>query len=285
MAHNDIWGSYNILRKSILKVYFSHPLNVIDFYDYLSRLVWIPILGNPLLKSLINFYGLHYHSGRATPLFAVIELIKKAKDIVVVDCSCRVRKGDCSYSVRTCLKINTAAEIELKYGALRHERITKEEAIRIVEESVKNTLILSVEWCINPYTYAICSCCECCCVSRELRFKRGIEGALLPSEYLPQYDENLCTLCFSCQDVCPAQAVSFNNEHFKLNPKMCVGCGLCANVCPTSALRMEKKRKIKDKKRGFLYYTFIFLSTYLFLFPLAFIFVLFKGKRKSYKNA
>ncbi len=49
-------------------------------------------------------------------------------------------------------------------------------------------------------------------------------------------DEEKCTQCGLCQDVCRFNAI----ENFKVDPISCEGCGFCYNVCPEGAITMEE---------------------------------------------
>ncbi len=47
----------------------------------------------------------------------------------------------------------------------------------------------------------------------------------------------LCSGCLGCINVCPYQAIIFDNQKFvaEVNPALCKGCGACAAVCPSEA--------------------------------------------------
>jgi MinD superfamily P-loop ATPase len=56
--------------------------------------------------------------------------------------------------------------------------------------------------------------------------------------------EDLCTGCGKCQEVCRFSAVSFiagpdGQNRFTVDPISCEGCGLCARLCPAEAIRFE----------------------------------------------
>jgi len=48
-------------------------------------------------------------------------------------------------------------------------------------------------------------------------------------------DEEKCTKCGICQDVCRFHAI----RDFKVDPVSCEGCGFCYNVCPDDAVMMK----------------------------------------------
>jgi len=49
-------------------------------------------------------------------------------------------------------------------------------------------------------------------------------------------DENMCTRCGLCQDICRFDAI---NE-FQVDPIACEGCGFCHHICPEEAITMQE---------------------------------------------
>jgi MinD superfamily P-loop ATPase len=49
-------------------------------------------------------------------------------------------------------------------------------------------------------------------------------------------DEDKCTQCGLCQEVCRFDAIN----DFKVDPISCEGCGFCYNVCPAEAITMKE---------------------------------------------
>ncbi len=50
-------------------------------------------------------------------------------------------------------------------------------------------------------------------------------------------DQNLCTQCGNCFDVCRFDAISVNNGIHQVVDLSCEGCGYCARVCPVDAIK------------------------------------------------
>jgi MinD superfamily P-loop ATPase len=63
-------------------------------------------------------------------------------------------------------------------------------------------------------------------------------------------DEEKCTQCGLCQDVCRFDAI----DDFKVDPISCEGCGFCSHVCPVEAITMKERLSghwfISDTKYG-----------------------------------
>jgi len=53
---------------------------------------------------------------------------------------------------------------------------------------------------------------------------------------VPVADEDRCTGCRACVDLCQFKAIVLMGEHLLTFPEMCHGCGGCLAVCPEGAL-------------------------------------------------
>jgi MinD superfamily P-loop ATPase len=65
-------------------------------------------------------------------------------------------------------------------------------------------------------------------------------------------DEEKCTQCGLCQDVCRFDAI----KDFRVDPISCEGCGFCSHICPVEAIDMKDSLSghwfISDTKYGHL---------------------------------
>ncbi len=65
-------------------------------------------------------------------------------------------------------------------------------------------------------------------------------------------DEDKCTQCGLCQELCRFKAIT----DFKVNPVSCEGCGFCFHVCPVEAITMNENIAgecfVSDTKYGTL---------------------------------
>lgn len=52
-------------------------------------------------------------------------------------------------------------------------------------------------------------------------------------------DENKCTGCGTCIDVCDQGAITLNYTA-KIDSEKCSGCGVCVNTCPNEALALKR---------------------------------------------
>lgn len=48
-----------------------------------------------------------------------------------------------------------------------------------------------------------------------------------------------CTMCGSCEPVCPVEAISSGDPQFNIDLDTCIDCGACDDVCPVDAIKWE----------------------------------------------
>jgi MinD superfamily P-loop ATPase len=60
---------------------------------------------------------------------------------------------------------------------------------------------------------------------------------------VPMIDEEKCTYCGICSDICAYNAIAVFGRNVLVFPELCHGCGACRYFCPEKAI-VEKKRRI-----------------------------------------
>ena len=66
---------------------------------------------------------------------------------------------------------------------------------------------------------------------------------------VPEVDEEKCSFCGKCQEVCVYNAMAVIKDHVLVFPELCHGCGSCAYFCPTGAIQ-EVNREVGAVERG-----------------------------------
>ncbi len=66
----------------------------------------------------------------------------------------------------------------------------------------------------------------------------GNEAVYIP---VPRVDEEKCTYCGKCAEVCAYHAVAVFPKHVLVFPNLCHGCGACSYLCPEKAITEEAK--------------------------------------------
>ena len=85
-----------------------------------------------------------------------------------------------------------------------------------------------------------------------------LKGELIYQEeqfqMIPQWDEQRCTLCKRCANICEFNALAFIGISVLVFPELCHSCYACSELCPEDALPMVKHRigelkhyKIEDR--------------------------------------
>lgn len=61
----------------------------------------------------------------------------------------------------------------------------------------------------------------------------------MSNDPLPTIDQNLCTGCHSCVDICPTRALDqAAGKAFLSDPDLCTYCTMCEDVCPAGAIAL-----------------------------------------------
>jgi len=45
-----------------------------------------------------------------------------------------------------------------------------------------------------------------------------------------------CTMCGTCKEVCPVEAIAEGDPKYLIDPDVCTDCGACADECPVNAI-------------------------------------------------
>jgi MinD superfamily P-loop ATPase len=68
---------------------------------------------------------------------------------------------------------------------------------------------------------------------------------------VPVVDDERCTACRTCADVCAYKAITVIGTSVLVFPELCHSCGACALFCPDGAIR-EEGRRTGDVRRGYV---------------------------------
>jgi len=71
--------------------------------------------------------------------------------------------------------------------------------------------------------------------------KPEITGSNAVSILVPRVDEDKCTYCGKCAEVCVFNAIAVLGNHVLTFPQLCHGCGACSYLCPEKAISEESR--------------------------------------------
>ncbi len=166
------------------------------------------------------------------------KLIKEQSKIVLAPCICRkehqmVGKG-CGKPIETCLVFGGGAYFYEERGIGR--TITQKEALEVLDKGIEHGLVLQPGNAQKPLN--ICMCCDCCCqILRNIK-NSDRPALLVNTNYRARVDEDACTACEVCSEICPMDAVTVD-ESARIDPDRCIGCGLCVGNCEFDAVELE----------------------------------------------
>jgi ferredoxin len=80
-------------------------------------------------------------------------------------------------------------------------------------------------------------CVDILAVSRHCIFHLIIQKG--GKEMAAKIDEETCTACGACAEVCPVDAISVD-ESAKVDAELCSECGACVDECPVEAISLEE---------------------------------------------
>ena len=155
-----------------LKFYGIHREFVVRFYIFGAKFTKLPIVGR-IVRALINWFAVSQHSALVLTGEEAKQVIDRAQNIAVGDCTCRKVFGNCDNPIRTDLVVGAGYDFFTEFRSDEFSQISKDEAKDIIDECSARNLVQCIIECRGKY-YAICNCCTCCCVPLRLNRVYGI---------------------------------------------------------------------------------------------------------------
>jgi Pyruvate/2-oxoacid:ferredoxin oxidoreductase delta subunit len=178
------------------------------------------------------------------PYEKMSEFIKTSRKIAAINCACRTKKP-CSHPLEVCIVFDHTAEFMVERGYGRYLNV--EEAMKVIEDCEKAGLVHTT---VNTQTrpMLVCNCCTCACITLRGLTELHNPRAFAKSNFLPVRDDEKCTACKKCVNICPMKANVYHAPHDNQPKKIlllegrCIGCGLCAYHCPNDAIKLAKTK-------------------------------------------
>ncbi len=160
-----------------LRLYSRYQKPILRLYLLLARLISLPLVGR-LVRWIANTYGLREHGGYFLTYQEARAIVKKAKIVAIGPCSCRQVNRNCDTPVMSEILISSGAEVFVETRNKEVTLVEKKEALDLLDACHERKLIPTIQRCHGSY-YAICNCCDCCCVPLILSRKYNVRSALI----------------------------------------------------------------------------------------------------------
>lgn len=174
-------------------------------------------------------------------------ILKNPHNIAVYECPCRAQKKSPCRPTEVCLVIGDPfVDLLRLFQPFRSRRISPDEALQILRDEDERGH-LHTAWfkrAMLDRFYAICNCCNCCCLGMKFMADYGMK-MLLPSGYRAAISEE-CLGCGACTRFCQFGALELVHNHDNsatrrrchVLSERCFGCGVCEGKCSVRAIRM-----------------------------------------------
>ncbi|MFO8076724.1 MAG: 4Fe-4S dicluster domain-containing protein [Egibacteraceae bacterium] len=168
-------------------------------------------------------------------------VVRDAATVAVSRCPCRSHAEllglACDAPQRTCLTFGSAAEALVRADLA--EEIGTDEGLAILAEAKAAGLAQTADNVQREVSY-LCNCCGCCCGMLQSIRTAGIDGAVVPSNWIAAGDLAACRGCRSgCVEACPTAAITRVDSEGRgrrrywaeVDARRCIGCGVCVEAC------------------------------------------------------
>ena len=184
------------------------------------------------------------------------EVINKATHRAVGVCYCRHKMSHvgkaCDAPLDICMTFNGTAESLIRHKIGRSVDVS--ECMDLLHQAYDCNLVQIGENGREDVNF-ICNCCGCCCEAMIAARRFGLLHPVHTTNFLPEIQEDACTGCGQCINVCPVEAMSLvsasnprkpQTKKARLREEICLGCGLCIRACRDHhiALKFRPQRVI-----------------------------------------
>ena len=192
------------------------------------------------------------HKSTIVPLKELKELLMNTDYISVGTCICRHQAAllgkPSDKPVNNCMILGESAKFAADRGFTT--RLTKEEAIKRIEEAEDAGLIHSFANSPDLYTNLLCNCYKDRCMIIRSVSKSPLPSLAVNARWLVKIIEDDCTACEVCIPRCQMEALKMTDGKLVRDANRCIGCGICMWVCPTEALTLEARPASKIPLRA-----------------------------------
>jgi Na+-translocating ferredoxin:NAD+ oxidoreductase RNF subunit RnfB len=156
-----------------------------------------------------------------------------------------LRGRPCGHPTEVCIKFDEMARYVIDRGLGRE--IGREEAGELVTMAAEEGLVHFVDNAAGDIKHN-CNCCGCACWNvGTIRRRKIPRDAIMATYFLRETEEDACTGCGACAEICPVEAVTMEGDRPVVDLDWCIGCGVCVPRCPGGAARLRIR---EDRSAG-----------------------------------
>lgn len=204
-------------------------------------------------KARISRHMQEHHFGQPIPIEDCERIFSIASSITVIPCICRMHAPGAT-AEEVCVLVTTQPIEPLLAEAFADyangpdledfHRVGKTEAMELLRRCEERSLMHSVWTFQTPFTAAICNCnLESGCMA--MRLTAGYKMKLMwRGEYVARIDEDACTGCGACAELCPFDAIDSEGGVARHRVTDCWGCGICRTACVNAAITLVDRREV-----------------------------------------
>jgi len=181
-------------------------------------------------------------------------IIETASCIGISMCYCRHKMEHlgkaCDAPMDICMSFNNVAKSLVRHSYAR--KVGVSECMELLHQAYEYNLVQCGENVRNKVSF-ICNCCGCCCEAMVAAKKFGMLHPVQTTSYIPKIDEEKCTGCGKCVNICPIEAIEWVSndketdskfgKKVKVNKEICLGCGVCVRTCSNNSIVLEKREE------------------------------------------
>ncbi len=169
------------------------------------------------------------------------EILRRNTDFAVQTCACRdhaaVMGRRCDNPLDSCMLLGPSAANAVNAGRAR--KLSMDEALEVLKMAEEKGLVLQPANSQNPIF--ICTCCSCCCGILDMLKHQEKPADFVLNPFIAKHNDDTCSVCGTCAERCPMNALTMDGVRMAHNPDRCIGCGLCVSTCPSGSMTMIRK--------------------------------------------
>ena len=148
-------------------------------------------------------------------------ITESAKKFAIGICSCRheklhVGRKTCDVPLETCSTFGASADMMIRHGFAKE--VSREQMLENNARSREMGLVFCADN-VRKNTSFICHCCGCCCNVLLGVSRFGYPNMVVTSNFMAKVDDDACSECGTCVDVCPVNAITMSKGNGSVHKK------------------------------------------------------------------